>query len=336
PTTFLPPLGRLSSLPVEALIHALDTLSAYYWPLPLPNKTDHAIHDVSVPDSGYASAEEEEEVDSDSDNEEGREDPFERAHAFRWLTTLLARADDPIVLELAGVLLERLAATPDSQPTECAVTRVFNFSNGVKVEMNDEPVTATDHTSVGLQSWASSIHLSERMCADPETYNLRGRILELGAGTGLVSIAAAKISNAELIVATDFHPDVLANLQVNVDANKCDVQVEKLDWAAPPYGDTPFDAPFDVILAADCIYHVDHARWIRGVVEKLLAKDGTFWMMFALRSIGRHEGLADIVDEVFNANATDGLVVHQRLDVQRTQGIGRPDEGGYRLLQIRW
>jgi hypothetical protein len=135
------------------------------------------------------------------------------------------------------------------------------------------------------------------------------RILELGAGTGLVSLTLGKLlEHAPLlevsrvdIIATDYYPSVLANLQSNVQSNfpissiseQADsvirMSTHSLDWSlfagtcAPP---PPFHEPFDLVVGADIIYEVDHASWIKCCLEKLLRKpmlsDGGFNPQFHL------------------------------------------------------
>ncbi|KAK0497134.1 hypothetical protein EDD18DRAFT_1351955 [Armillaria luteobubalina] len=106
-------------------------------------------------------------------------------------------------------------------------------------------------------------------------------VLDLGAGMGTLRIVVAKLLKALVptIVATDYQPDLLVNLSANVQTNY-------------PY------KPFDIILAADVIYHALHAEWIRGCVEQLLAPNGTFWLMIPLRSTGQHEGMDHTVEAV--------------------------------------
>lgn len=402
PTSSLPPLSRITSISPAQVIQALDNLRAIYIDhipsLPLrekapPSKTrtlpKHLLHDTSVPDSGYASAEE----DDDDDGEPGcsevafdidglRADPFERDHAIRWLTSFTARSDiwmsasdSDADADARASLVDDAAALLGSfagdEEEEEALTRSFSFRKGegegtVHVDLNDAPLLNDDHTSVGLQSWASAIILAERMCVAPSTFGLGAaslkttqapRILELGAGTGLLSIVAAKLSKSQdsmspTIVATDYHPSVLANLSINIGINfpsssLSPVSVLALDWEHPVYEGT-LAAPFDIILAADCVYHPSHARWIRDCVADTLARPhGVFWMIMALRLTGRHEGMYETVEAVFPmaGSATseaegrrDGLQL-AILDVQhleRKQGVGRVDEGGYRLFKIGW
>ncbi|GLB43688.1 putative lysine methyltransferase [Lyophyllum shimeji] len=417
PTSFLPSLVRLSTHSTQEVASAVDRLHNLYWPpkskpalsipasITLPHRTVR-IHDDSVPDSGYASAEEEgegedtitpesEATDAEMDRdglEVVRADPLQREFAIKWTTGFIARCgawiDDAAasalgpeeyaarmaVLDDVTALLAAFVGGHDhdsshdhdgkEEDASTTMTRTFTFKTPregggdgevVTVRLNDEPLLEDDHTSVGLQSWGSCIRLGERICADPAAFSLVPsttrprplRVLELGAGTGLLSILAAKLLASSLhtprpvVVATDYHPDVLANLSANVAANfpasssspsiypsgssgaytpapaPAPVHVHALDWETPVYTPGLLDAPFDVVLAADVVYHPQHARWIRGCVERLLRRPGldsdededeggVFWMIIAVRPIGRHAGLDGSVSEVFGEGEEAG------------------------------
>lgn len=364
PTSCLPRISTLATCSLEQLTQALDNLRTLYCRAPtrplaltLPAKhlPRHLIHDISAPDSGYASAEDEdtdEGLDEETCADDGpdpdvlRSDAFERDFAIRWLTGFAARSDTWISAEtddeadaralLVDSATAILAALAGEQEEE-ALTRRFAFPCGsdggeVTVELNDAPLLSADHTSVGLQSWASSILLSERLCADPHAFGLnvragarQPRILELGAGTGLLSIMSAKILERQPdsgapahathpgVVATDYHPLVLDNLRVNIGINfpsihpcssTAPVVVQALDWEHPMY-EGELSCAFDVIFAADVVYHPQHARWIRACVERLLVRPdagvdgGVFWLIVQLRIAGHHQGMSDTVEEIF-------------------------------------
>ncbi|KAJ3972283.1 hypothetical protein EV361DRAFT_823818, partial [Lentinula raphanica] len=415
PTACLPSLSNpklpLSLFSSTQLQDSLGKLLELYAPQPQPprsalppklilptRKHRQVIHDESVPDSGYASAEEE---DDDCDFEEEEEllvsdhndsndpndddqvdsdilraDPLERAFALKWLTNFIARSDEWVssardseeeeeeaerraeAVASATNLLSILLGDDQEEPTDVSLTRSFRFSLSdgqepriIEVELNDAPLSDADHTCVGLQSWASSVVLSERMCKDPvrflgltgangaQTQSNEGvrstglRVLELGAGTGLLSIVVAKILSSSgsspsssssvsplgtaSIFATDYHPEVLCNLRDNISTNFPSpssspsnpssfslnlplptISIHQLDWEHPDYS-APLDEPFDLILGADVIYHPEHARWIKSCVERLLARGGIFWLMMALRIGGRHEGMFHTVEDIF-------------------------------------
>lgn len=350
-----------------------------------------------------------------------RSDVFEREFSIRWLTAFAARSDAWVYItddsrvataedgneeeeeearaKLVDDAASLLASFAGEDDEEEALVRRFLFplhprdgdededeNEDVEVILNDAPLLSEDHTSVGLQSWGSSILLAERMCASPSSFGLNPsrdtqplRILELGAGTGLLSIAAAKIlsrlspsssssssssSSPAEIVASDYHPQVLENLESNVDTNFPSahlppVTVLPLDWQNPVYTKAPLDEPFDVILAADVIYHPEHARWIKSCVQTLLRRPGggngheggVFWMIIPVRSTGRHEGMASTVEAVFpsaSAVASQARAHHEGdaaemqlaiLEVQcigKHNGVGRADENEYRLFKIGW
>jgi hypothetical protein len=215
----------------------------------------HLVCDSSAPDSGYASAEEDD--DDTSSDFDGRNEALELLRNGRVRACFRYKVADR--LHCAVRCMDFFSTgNGNREHTHAQSTRLSlywrcsrarnlskqlpeNFpswcsgAQPVEVELNDAPLVSEDHTSVGLQSWASSILLAERLCANPGKFSLdlttRGRglrLLELGAGTGLLSITVAKILASgqvrtpglpPIIVATDFHPDVLANLQRNVDDN---------------------------------------------------------------------------------------------------------------------
>ena len=380
PTLSLPSLKFLSNCSLIQVLDALTNLRVLYFPSPLveslrlrdkskPNA--RLFCDSSAPDSGYASAEENDDdpsSDIDGRNETLkllRTDEFERAFAIKWLIGFTARSEvwissvpEPETETYTCAVDEAVSLLGlfTGSESEQAITRKFSFlapgGRPVEVELNDAPLLSEDHTSVGLQSWASSILLAERLCADPGKYGLdlttRGgglRVLELGAGTGLLSITVARIlargqarTPTPSIVATDFHPDVLANLQRNVDSNDDThgILVRELDWSQPNSSSAPFDRPFDIILAADVVYEPSHASWIANCVTKLLARPaGVLWMIIALRSGGRHEGLSSTVGEAFSLER-GGIQILEKETLRRIGGHGRADEMGYELFKIGW
>ncbi|KAJ7698682.1 S-adenosyl-L-methionine-dependent methyltransferase [Mycena rosella] len=388
PPTSLPPLRRLAEYSLADVTRCLRGIRQLYWP-PLPPKLAvptrnlarlrRPTGDERIPDSGYASAvvsddEEDEEaygaIESDSSDsvDELRADPFERAFAIRWITGLVGRIDDPTVddpavdpddarerlLDEATALLVLFSNRDDEE--EYAVTRSFSFpSDGpsINIELNDAPLSNSDHTSVGLQSWGSAIILAERLCAAPASFGLVAapplRVLELGAGTGLLSIAVAKLLPRATVLATDYHPAILANLTANLRTNfpapaaPARVAACALDWACP----APLGAPFDVVLAADVVYHPDHARWIRDCVARVLRRPGgsdaggVFHLIVPLRQSGRNAGMDRTVDEVFagedGSGETPRLAILKATAVERQgSGVGRADEAGYRMFRIGW
>ncbi|KAK6069289.1 Protein-lysine N-methyltransferase EFM2-like protein 2 [Seiridium cupressi] len=334
-------------------------------------------------DSGYVSGND----DDDGDEEDAlaalRADAFERSHATRWLTGFIARAEGLSVwssedacesaVEQASCVLAAFssASEEDRDDEDAGLTREFSFELGssstcasgrvsekVEVSLLDKPIgTKTDHTDVGLQSWGASIVFSDLICANPERFGLTAlgpcpRVFELGAGTGLVGLTLAKLlprvqSPDAKVVATDYHPAVLANLRDNVAANipgteSSSMETCLLDWSAPTF-EAPLDKPADLIVATDVVYAPEHAIWLRDCVARYLSSRGIFWLMATVRQNGKFEGISDTVASAFAdvgdlPRDAEGRVLRIVAEehVEKRSGIGRGDESGYKLYRIGW
>ena len=147
---------------------------------------------------------------------------------------------------------------------------------------------ATPLGSVGLQVWRGALLLSDYVLTHQHLFASCG-VLELGAGTGLVSIVLGAIGCR--VICTDIGDSVLENCKNNMDLNSLaisgNIAVRALDWANPPHLDdshdvddpsapelyewTSADTEFfhksvQVIVAADVIY-VD--EWTDNLVSLL-------------------------------------------------------------------
>jgi predicted nicotinamide N-methyase len=95
--------------------------------------------------------------------------------------------------------------------------------------------------------WRSGVALAREVDEGPP----RGlRVVELGCGLGLPSIAAARAGAT--VLATDGDPEALALLSRNADLNDTTVETATIDWSEPD--ELIARAPFDLVLAADVLY----------------------------------------------------------------------------------
>ncbi|KAI1377092.1 hypothetical protein F4677DRAFT_67094 [Hypoxylon crocopeplum] len=311
-----------------------------------------------------------------------RADVFERNFAIRWLTTLIARSEElqlddedereRMVDKASYVLASFTKAANENEEEDTGITRNFSFDLDcspapgspepnessidknvvIELRLHDGPHTTTDHTDVGLQSWGASIVFSDLICTSPARFGLAHtqlgpspRIIELGAGTGLVSLVLAKalphlgVRDAALI-ATDYHPAVLANLQSNIKLTRVNVETCALDWSAPVL-EAPLNVPADILMATDVVYALEHAIWLRDCATRLLSPDGVFWLMMTVRPNGRFEAVVDSVETAFQGThprTPEGryLTILGNENVEKRRGIGRGDESGYKLFRIGW
>ncbi|KAI1296220.1 putative methyltransferase-domain-containing protein [Xylaria venustula] len=391
PSSSLPAIRSLNDQADTRILSALSDLYTLYCPLPtsLAFQIDSAPKSLPAPvDSGYASDNDEDSVQDDV-GFELRDDPYERAFAERWLTAFLGRAEELTCFEneevqqhaidkASCILASFFSQNTDDNIPDTEITRDYAFTlnsnsrgNGTRSETITVHLTDglagqdnTDHTDVGLQSWGAAFIFTELMCASPAHFDLSSnkfgsapRIIELGAGTGLVGIALGKILphlgvSTPKIIATDFHPTVLANLETNIARNlptlsenkhskSPSIEAARLDWETPDLS-SPLDEQADVLVATDVIYNPEHAVWLRDCAARMLKPDGVFWLMLTVRTTGKFEGISGTARASFNGR--DGfrnpqgrvLAILDEERFARPSGIGRGDESEYRLFRIGW
>ncbi|GAA6013489.1 hypothetical protein JCM11491_006098 [Sporobolomyces phaffii] len=250
PTSVLPKLSRnlsssnLTSDKILDLIQHLRTLYATSTESDLAHPTEEAARQAQF----SSEVEEDETVDPLL-----HQDQFERSWAVNWLSLVVKRGEDWIeeaqeagderekelrceIVDEAAALVSHMTATseggsilrplllptclPDADPQ----------TEPLMITLNDALPSHLDPTSVGLQSWGSSIILARMIALDPVKFGVGipdQRVLELGAGTGLLSLVwkgmSERMGVPSEVFATDYHDGVLENLQKNVVSNSAAV-----------------------------------------------------------------------------------------------------------------
>merc|ERR1712230_361309 len=115
--------------------------------------------------------------------------------------------------------------------------------------------------TTGLRTWEAGFHLGNYLCSNPEI--IRGKsILELGSGTGYISILCAKYLEAGHVLATDGDDDVVASFSTNFYLNGLQeashIEGKELKWGhALTGGEDPqwnLGRHIDLVLGVDLTY----------------------------------------------------------------------------------
>ena len=114
----------------------------------------------------------------------------------------------------------------------------------------------------GFRTWEGCLHLGSYLLTDEGRDIIRGKnVLELGAGTGFLSLLCAKHLRADRVTATDGDEAVIEALAENAALNELDdgerVAARVLRWGEDLAGtwvrrdcDT---RPYDVVIGADIV-----------------------------------------------------------------------------------
>lgn len=122
--------------------------------------------------------------------------------------------------------------------------------------------------------WPSARGLAEYLLMNsPEKDEGAVRLLEVGCGLAVPSIALARNFRLSKIVATDFHPEVPAFLKENLARNRVSAEnfeYRELDWRKPP-ADL---GKFGIVIGSDILYEKSHPGDLAEALVQLVKPSG--------------------------------------------------------------
>lgn len=125
-------------------------------------------------------------------------------------------------------------------------------------------------TGVGGVLWTGALVLSAWLVAHRDATVKGRRVLELGAGVGLVGLAVARAGAAETVL-TDCNLELVEGLASAIRRHglSAEASAAALDWFDPEPDLGP-SAAFDVIVGAEVIYSAAHGAAVVQTVDRFL------------------------------------------------------------------
>ena len=145
--------------------------------------------------------------------------------------------------------------------------RLYAAHSGSRLSQLADPDDSDPAPPYWAYSWGGGLALAHHLRAHPEVVTGR-RVLDLGAGSGLVAIAAAKAGAAQ-VFASEIDPFGRAAIPLNAAANGVTVTLRNTDLSAPP------PENIDVLLAGDVFYNADVAALMLPYLTACAAKNIT-------------------------------------------------------------
>jgi len=128
--------------------------------------------------------------------------------------------------------------------------------------IDEEAFDADEFLPYWAELWPSGVDLARHVAG----LDLAGaHVVELGAGLGLPSLAAA-LGGAD-VLATDWADDAVRLLRENAARNGIALRVERIRWDDPE----PLlrEAPWDLVLCADVLYEQRNAEQLLDLLPRL-------------------------------------------------------------------
>ncbi|TPX63368.1 hypothetical protein SpCBS45565_g06641 [Spizellomyces sp. 'palustris'] len=240
-------------------------LRCFVWPQNLPYKLDVPIQDAILRTTVQS--------------ELGKRYSPEASYSLRFLKAILEKVDatgeehSEVLLEAYLVLLSSASGDKLTGDLSRACYKSYplptKISSTVYLTLHEEPLKISQGTT-GLCTWEAALRFAEYLVyAAPEVIQGR-RILELGAGAGLLGLVCLYMG-ASTVELTDADEGVLERLKENVDINSQaiidriardfeglqnnppNISVSKLDWESVEFDDIA-SRNAEVIVCADVVY----------------------------------------------------------------------------------
>lgn len=128
--------------------------------------------------------------------------------------------------------------------------------------LSDEAFEREELLPYWAHLWGSSVALAGSLGG---TVRLGARVLELGCGLGLASIAAARAGAR--VTASDWSEDATAAAAANAARNGAELEVLVADWDTP--GELLRRAPWDLVIAADVLYEAKKVTTLLELLPRL-------------------------------------------------------------------
>lgn len=117
-------------------------------------------------------------------------------------------------------------------------TAPFSSLNAPEVTLLEARTLLASSGTTGLRTWEAALFLGKYlMSREGRRFVQNGNVLELGAGTGFLSILCSKHLSAQHVLATDGDRGVIDNLEMNVRINGLEgrdlIKPAVLKWGQP-------------------------------------------------------------------------------------------------------
>ncbi|RKK98980.1 hypothetical protein BFJ68_g9942 [Fusarium oxysporum] len=191
--------------------------------------------------------------------------------------------------DLMSALSLFLANPLPSEATSAQQKSYVTYHLSELCEDNSEPSPQAPHITLlenhslisgsgttGLRTWEAALHLGSYLSQNRHIVKGK-RVLELGAGTGYLSILCANFLDSQHVIASDGSDDVINNLPDNLFLNELQdsIQVNPMDvkWGHALMGTEEEKwnggLPIDVVLGADITYDKSVIRALIGTLREV-------------------------------------------------------------------
>ena len=154
------------------------------------------------------------------------------------------------------------ASAAAQQKSYVTYTAPISSPNAGQVTLLEAPSLLASSGTTGFRTWEAALFLASYLLSPEGNHLVTGKsVLELGAGTGFLSIFCAKHLSAQRVLATDGSQEVISDLNSNIHLNELEgselIQTAILQWGHALIGGVADcredNSSYDLVLGADVV-----------------------------------------------------------------------------------
>ena len=170
--------------------------------------------------------------------------------------------------DLLGCLAEYMgqplpsASAAAQQKSYVTYTAPTTIQNAPQVTLLEAPSLLASSGTTGFRTWEAALFLGAYLSSPGGHHLVYGKgVLELGAGTGFLSIYCARHLHAQRVLATDGSQEVISDLKSNIQLNGLEgselIQTANLQWGHALIGGVAdyraHGRSYDLVIGADVV-----------------------------------------------------------------------------------
>ncbi len=157
------------------------------------------------------------------------------------------------------------ASATAQQKSYVTYTAPTSISEAPQITLLEAPSLLASSGTTGFRTWEAALFLGAYLGSPAGRNLVKGKdVIELGAGTGFLSILCAKHLGAQFVLSTDGSREVVADIKANLVLNDLN-ETHVIQSAVLPWGYALINGPtdeleekllFDLVIGADVTYDV--------------------------------------------------------------------------------
>lgn len=202
----------------------------------------------------------------------------------------------------------------------------YRFNNEIKIKIEETPYVISAEGTTGFRTWEAALYLTQYLLDNSSSTNVKN-VLELGAGTGMVSIGLAKRYRNEIenLYITDGDSQLVEtqlkrNFELNFskdDTQPTNMKYQKLWWNID---EVPND--IDLVVAADVTYDSSVIPDLCQCLQQCLTSTGNPDKICLLSAtIRNEETIKSFESECAKLNLKCVIIMSTTTDIQGEQQL---------------